>query len=743
MRIALIIFIILFIFIAVVIAFISPIMKHLIEENSEEYIGRKVTMGWLYFNPFTGGMFAHDIIMFERQSSDTFIRASGVSCNVHVIELFKKTFNFSHITLDRPWMNIIQDSNHVNFADWLVKDSTKKATMRYCIRNIQINDGEIHYTETVLPVYYYIKKVNIYCPAIEWNIDTMLYKYDFESGTGSGKVKGVFNINVKSKDFDLRTLVSHLDLEPMEQYVKDFASYGDFSAFLDANIHTIGNTTDQMKMMTKGNFAITDFHFGKTAGDDYISFSKFSTNIDSLSPANKKYFFSEVALDSPYIKYEKYDSLDNFSRIVGPNGANIQEARAQHASFNIIFFIADYLKELALNIVNSDYHLNQLSITNAHLLFNDYSLLEKFSLTADPIKITARNMSTRDQRMSFAVQAKFHPFGDVDIKIDVDPKILGDFHLTYDFDNLPLPVFNPYMVTSTAHPFHKGTMELHGDWKIANKRINGENHVLIINPELADKVKNKGATSLPMGIVMWFMRRWNRTIDISIPITGDLKNPTYHFSDVIFEALKNLFVKPPIFPYTQTLVKERKKEENFILMEWKPMQSMMDNDQQDQLKKISRYMIRNPQAKLIISPTYFENLEKESILFYEAKKKFYASLHKLKPDSLTEDDSIAIMKMSIKDSVFTRYLDRAVNQSELEFTVQGKCRKFVGQSKVNKEYKELIDTRKKQIMDYLADKKVSDRVTFEHGESTIPPSGFSHYHFNYEGEQPEAVNKSK
>ena len=315
LRIVVIVVCVLFLFVALVIAFISPIMKRLIIEGGEKSLHREITIGLFYFNPFTGHMYAHHFLMQEKQSSDTFISAADVSCNVSVRELFKKTFNSSSFKISNGRMNIIQDSNTLNFQDWLTSDSTKKQPIHYCIRNIEIDNSEVHYHELTIPVSYYVKKVNIKCPLLEWDVDTMLYEYSFASGMGTGNVKGTYKLNTRDKDFDLKAVVSHFDLRPMEQYIKDFASYGNLSAFLDANIHTLGDLKDKYEMMTTGNMAITDFHFGKTAGDDYLYFSKFSMNIDSLSPANKKYFFSAVVLDSPFVKYEKYDYLDSFARM--------------------------------------------------------------------------------------------------------------------------------------------------------------------------------------------------------------------------------------------------------------------------------------------------------------------------------------------------------------------------------------------------------------------------------------------
>lgn len=744
LRIAVIIVCIVFLFVAIVIAFISPIAKYLIEKYSEKYVGRKVAMGWLYINPFTGFVNAHDLVIYEKQNPQPFIKAGNFSVNVTVRKLFSKTYEVSSVTFDRLWVNIIQDSTVFNFSDLMKHDTLKKVkdtiATHYCIRNININNSEFHYSERTIPVSYYITKVNIKCTSLEWNVDTTHIEYNFISGVGSGSIKGAVNLNLKENRYDLKTQVSRWDLAILQQYMKDFANYGNLSAFIDADIHSKGSMKNNLDMMTSGKFSLSDFHFGKSVKNDYVSFTKFSINIDSLSPANKKYFFSALVLDSPFIKYEKYDKLDNFSTMFGKKASNVKEANAQHHDVNIIFLIADYLKDLAENLINSQYRLDKFDIKNAYLLYNDYSLLEKFTVNANPIFITAKNIDTRNERMSLTLKMKLNPFGNVNVNFDVNPNDFGDFHLMYEVTDLPVTMFNPYSVTYASYPFHKGKVEVHGKWTVINKQINSDNHLIIINPTPAEKVKNQGTKHLPLPLIMAFVRDWNRKIDIDIPIKGDLKDPKYNFWDVILDVVANIFIKPPTFPYRSSVESAKEEKEDFILMEWKPMQVKLENDQKSQLKKISRYMFLHPDSKLDIEPKTFEDLEKEAILFYEAKKKYYLATAHIKPAGFTESDSVTVLRMSIKDSLFVRYLDKHANADGLEFAVQRKCEKLVGAGKIEKEYKDLLAARRKEVSEFFNGKD-ENRVHMGKDESVVPVNGFSHYKFSYKGEKPEAVKK--
>jgi hypothetical protein len=320
------------------------------------------------------------------------------------------------------------------------------------------------------------------------------------------------------------------------------------------------------------------------------------------------------------------------------------------------------------------------------------------------------------------------------VNFDVDPKNFGDFHMQYNIHDLPLPLFNPYTINFSSYPFDKGTVAFYGTWNVVDKNINSTNHLVIANPTTADKVKNNEAKNVPVPIIMAFIRDIDRRIDVQIPIKGNLKDPHFQLWGLILQVIENIFIKPPTYPYRQTVYDEKKEKEDYVMLEWRPMQFKMNDDQRDQLDKISLYMFLHPQSKLTVAPFYFTDLEKETILFYEAKKKYYAHEHHINPDSLKINDSLEISKMSVKDKGFVNYLNKASKASPLQFTVQEKCKRLIGDSEVNKIYSQLIAQRKQEIQDYF--KRVADRVTFKPPVGEVPASGFSHFIFDYKGQQP-------
>src|SRR5690606_9252737 len=122
------------------------------------------------------------------------------------------------------------------------------------------------------------------------------------------------------------------------------------------------------------------------------------------------------------------------------------------------------------------------------------------------------------------------------------------------------------LVYYSSFPADRGTVELKGKWNVNNGQIDSKNNLLIIDPRFADRLKQKGISWLPMRLILSFLKSKGNVIDYDVPITGDLKNPSFNIWDIIGDVLTNIFVKPPSLGYILKVKRiEQKLEKNFTV----------------------------------------------------------------------------------------------------------------------------------------------------------------------------------
>lgn len=732
--------------ITLIIIFISPIAKYLVEKYDVTYTGREITMDYTYVNPFTGSVYIKNLKINELKSDSVFISSNDVSAQLNMFKLFTKTYEISHITLNQPTIVISQTNKDLNFDDLIQKftskePSIKKKPVHFNMLNMEINNGVIYYRENTFPINLSVIKLNIKSPGLKWNMDTLNAKVSLLSGNGPGGIDGNITINLKNLNYKLDAIINKLQLKFLEQYFKKMSNYGSFEAVLDANLKTTGNFKDAQNLNAKGMVTISNFHFGETATKDFASFDKFILQVRDLNPKNKKYLLDSVSLSHPYFKFDRYDYLDNVQMMFGKKGTIVSGARNNEQEFNLILEIGGYIKALAKNFFRSNYKVNRLAIYKGDFAYNDYTLNEKFSVSASPINIVADSIDKNNSRVKLLFSTGLKPFGNAKVNLSINPKDSSDFDLDYHITKLPVSIFNPYLLKYTSFPLDRGSIELNGTWHVKNGMIQSNNHLLVIDPRVNNRIRNKNSSWLPLRFIMFFMREKGNIIDYEIPITGNLNKPDFIYKDAIFDALKNVFVKPATASY-RTEVKDTEYEiEKSMFLKWDMRKYELSSSQIKFLENMADLLKEDPSLSISIVPMPYTEKEKEYIMFFEAKKQYFLASKKLTTKSLCEDDTVTIDKMSNKDSLFVKYLNSKLG-NKLAFTVQDKCINLLGNDYINKKMNELNTSRKELFKAFFKEIDVSKRVKINSIKNNIPFNGFSYYKIDYKGEIPKALEKA-
>jgi len=733
------------------IVFISPITKYLVEKYDAKYTGREIKMDWAYVNPFTGYIHFSNVKIYELSSDSIFFAANGVSANIAMFKILSntKTYEISDLTLNKPNGIITQNNKEYNFNDLIKKfspeDTSKVANVvsHFNILNVKIIEGIFYYRDKQVPINYFIKKVNIESTGMQWDADTIAAKFSFLSGIGSGGMKGNFTINSKSKDYRLAIVIQKFDLNILEQYLSALTNYGSYTANLDADLNVKGNFKAAEDVTFSGLLAINDFHIGKNPKDDYASFDILSLAIAELSPKNHKYLFDSLLLKHPYFKYEKYDNANNLQTMFAAKDSNnvvtkIPIAKLTATKFNLVLEIGNYIKKLSKNFFRSDYQIKRLAITDGDLKFNDYSLIEKFSMDFNPINIKADSIDKDHKRANISIKSGIKPYGNVSVALSLNPKDSSDFDLQYQLQKFPATLLNPYIISQTSYPIDRGTIELNGTWQVRNGNIQSKNHLLVIDPRAGRRVKNKATSWIPIWLIMGFVRERGNVIDYEIPITGNLKNPKFHLHDVLFDVLKNIFVKPATIPYGMDVKSIESEIEKSLTLKWEMRNCLLRPKQKRFIEKMADFLAENPDASITIHPQQYELKEKEYILFYEAKKKYFLKINNKSSQSFSDEDSVNVDKMSVKEAVFVNYLNKHIKDSLL-FTIQDKCARFMDTSLVVSNFNHLNKERENIFMSFFKSRNVEKRIKISAGENVIPYNGFSFYKIEYKGEYPESI----
>jgi hypothetical protein len=730
------------IFIAVLVTS-SPFAKYFIEKYDTYYTGREITVESAYMNPFTGYISLGNLKIYEENSDSVFFKAESLSADFSMLKMLYGTYEIAQLKLIKPKGNIIQDSaRHLNFKDWIIRWSPKKHKHKhepthFNILDIEVNDGQFYYIEKSIPVNYDIKHVNLKSTGFQWYSDTVATQFSFDAGRDNGHASGKFTVNTSNVDYTMNVQVKKYGLNFIKQYLQEFINYGDFRANFDANIKASGNFKEAQNVIASGMICLNDFHIGKNRTEDYAAFSSLKFKVNKLSPLKGFYDFDSVLLENPYAKYEQFDDMDNIEHMFGKKGQNVAIVNASRGSHNLIIQLAKYIEKLARNFLKSNYRVNRFEIANADLRFEDYAINECFTVQTSPLTLTCDSANKNHKRVRVHVASKIKPYGNLKLDASINPRDSSDFDFTFTLRNFAASTFNPYLISYTSYPLNRGIVELTGIWNVLDGNIRSNNNIQVIDARLAKHVRNKDNKRFPVWLAMFLVRDNYNIINYEIPVSGNLRDPKFHWRDVVDDIVWNLFSKPP-----ETFKREHIKHveteiEDSKQIFWEMNSYELERSQQKFLEKIDKFLGDDPKAIITIQPFLYSEKEKEHMLLFEVKKHYYMHVHGL--NKINRHDSVQIQRMSIKDSLFIKYIS-SLCRDKLLFSVQAKAY-CIYAGKIEKSLKQLHKQRVNSFLSHFNSLNQS-RIKFMNYKQGVPFNGFSYFEILYKGNIPSYLDKA-
>lgn len=710
----------------------SPLTKYLVQKYDVEYTGREITLGNAFVNPLAGSLALRNLKMYEADSDTVFFSAGKFKANMSVLRLIRGIYDVSSIRINRPEIVISRDDTIFNFTDILEKfavteDTVEEEQLKLNIRNIRIDDGSVYYTEKSVEEELAITEIYFRSPGMFWDVDSI--NAEFSLVPGGGKLSGDFMLNQETMDYRLSMNLADFGLEPVQPFLAAMTDNASITASLDMELNARGNFNQLVEGTASGNFDLRNFHFGP-GKTDYFSLNRFLVQFREVNLAENRFYFDSILIDKPKVLYQMYDTLDNFRRMFQSQLAEEAEEEAEEAADTV---------DMLVNLLGSDYYIHNFSLNEAAIEFNDYSIAEKFSISIDPLNIKADTIDKSTKRVNVEFDGRLKPYGRFAATISMDPDNEENLDMEYEFRDISASMFNPYIATYTSYQLDRGEIEMHGEWHIRNSVINALNHFLVIDPQDTKRVRGKDTKWVPLPLIMSFVRERGSVIDYQIPVKGDLNSPDFKLGDIISDILRNILVKPPTTPYRLQVQNVENKIEKTLSVKWKMRQHAIEEGQERFMKDIAKFMKENPEARLIAQPVFHVAKEKENLLLFEAKKKYYIQAGKSKEKgSLSERDSMDVEKLSSKDPDFIRYLDKSFKNPEF-ITLQAKCYSFVGEDVVDKKYNDLVEKRRNEFLKYFRENNSEDRVEVLEVKNQVPFNWFSYYDINYKGDIPEEL----
>ena len=306
-------------------------------------------------------------------------------------------------------------------------------------------------------------------------------------------------------------------------------------------------------------------------------------------------------------------AIDRFEYQHQPAGLNISEVTIE--SPYISFLIAeDSTTNIEKLIVESNEGAStggsppRLTIGNINLTggssdFTDLSLPMPFATRIQGLEGEITTISSEsDEPSRVDIKGQVGDWGLASISGSLKPLDISELaDINVLFRNIDFSDLSPYTIKFAGRRIDNGRLEIDLGYMLNQGRIEGENTIIISELMLGEKVAHPDAMDLPLGLAVALLEGPDGTIDIDLPVRGDVNDPEFQIGGLVVKALVNLITGIVMSPFRLLGNLVGAGEDDFGTIQFEPGIAELLPPEKEKLAKLAEAMQIRPILSLSIA----------------------------------------------------------------------------------------------------------------------------------------------
>lgn len=731
--------------------------KKYIESHSEEWIGRKVKIGSLWFNPLNFSVSLGNFKLYEQNSDSVFVSFSKFYVNASVWPyLMNDEISISEVKIEQPYVQVIMKGDQFNFDDLMQRFSPTDSTaapeppsepLRFSVSDISMSSGEFLFFNETFHGGMGLKSIDASMPLVSSSNPLILFDLKTKLTSG-GSLKSHGNFRQDNMTYHATIKADSLAIGFLLPFIDKAMYVTGIKGLIDTDLEIAGQTETSVSE-ARGVFRLSDFELIDTLKKPVMGAKKLEVQMDTISAIKGRYAIRLAELDHPYLRFDMTPTGNNLMRgYITANDSTQSTAPPGQESTDtgdayIGFFkqLNHYLIEIGQEYAINYYTVDNLKLTEGNIEFNDYTLNQPFHFLLEKLNVSAVNVRSEGDTIGVDMNTLLNHSGTMNGRLVLYPKQIGDLYLHYTIEKLKVTDFTPYSEYYVAHPFWDGEIFLESTTTVKNHQLKSTNKLLVKHLEVGDKVASLTAFKIPLKLAVSLLKDVHGNVDLKIPVKGDVSDPKFKVMPVVLKIMRDLIIKAAAAPFKLLARAFGVNEDDIRDIKYDYMQEDIRTRQKKTLDLLVR--ILNEKKEISVKLIEFSSQEWEirQYALFEAKKRYYQETNK--KETLTAEDSTLIDRIQPLDTAFHKYMLRKNPGAAQGADVEELAVELVGREGISQKLVTVKEKRRANLLGYLATNgadstryKIVDAkpeeikvyrerpkylVSFEAAENTSPP----------------------
>lgn len=252
--------------------------------------------------------------------------------------------------------------------------------------------------------------------------------------------------------------------------------------------------------------------------------------------------------------------------------------------------------------------VRRVRVSNARLDFTDLSLRPQFAAKVYELNGVLTGLSTKaGSRSQIELDGRVDEFGMARVRGDLNlfaPAENTDVNVV--FRNVDMVPASPYSMKFAGYKVAEGKISLDLQYKVKDRRLEGNNRIVIDRLTLGERVDSPDALKLPLQLAIAILKDKDGRIELGLPVTGDLSDPQFSYGAIIWKAVGNLLTKIVTAPFRALAAAFGGSGDQLEAVDFDAGSDRLLPPEREKLKEVARILGNRPQLKLSVPTQYGE-----------------------------------------------------------------------------------------------------------------------------------------
>ncbi|MCE3283932.1 MAG: hypothetical protein K0R70_188 [Steroidobacteraceae bacterium] len=195
--------------------------------------------------------------------------------------------------------------------------------------------------------------------------------------------------------------------------------------------------------------------------------------------------------------------------------------------------------------------IREVRIVRGIMDFADFSVQPNFAAAIQGLGGSISGLSSDpNSRATVALEGNVGEFSPVHIEGTTQPFAFDRYtDIGLRFENMSLPVFNPYSGKFAGYNIAKGKLTTDLRYRIDARRLEAQHRIRIDQLEWGEATAARGEATLPVKFATSLLKDADGVITLDVPVTGTLDDPSFRLGPIIWQVIKNVLSKAVTAPF--------------------------------------------------------------------------------------------------------------------------------------------------------------------------------------------------